>query len=97
MNSLDVIIWSLVSFGITITVTQSYIFEKVRNAIQKVSAFLGKLIHCPMCFSFWVGMLLTVLWKPLTNCILLDGFFSVGINLLLYSIVWKLAFSDDNF
>jgi len=97
MSSLDIIVWSLVSFGITITVTQSYIFAKIRSALEKKSAFLGKLIHCPMCFSFWVGLLLTLLWQPITDYILLDGFYSVGINVLLYSLVWKLAYSDDNF
>jgi len=44
--------------GITIIVTQSSIFEDARNAFSSIGDFFDELIHCPMCFGFWVGLIL---------------------------------------
>jgi hypothetical protein len=55
---LDFTIFLLATIGLTMIITQSYIFKPIRENIQKISPFLGKLLHCPMCFGFWSGILI---------------------------------------
>ena len=42
--------------GFTITFMLGEIFEKPRDIISNFSGFLEKLIYCPMCLGFWVGL-----------------------------------------
>lgn len=42
--------------GITIIITSSVIFEDIRERISNSSQVFGKLINCPMCTGFWVGL-----------------------------------------
>lgn len=46
------------SVGITIILTQSSIFESLRNKVSKGSELLEELVNCPMCVGFWVGFVL---------------------------------------
>lgn len=45
------------SVGFTITFMLGEIFEKPRDIISNFSSFLEKLIYCPMCLGFWVGVI----------------------------------------
>ena len=47
------------SYSISNIITQSKIFEGVRNFIGSVSSFFGDMFHCMMCIGFWVGMFLS--------------------------------------
>jgi hypothetical protein len=49
----------LTSYGIVYLVAESNLFEKPRAWIAKKSHFLGELIYCPICTSFWVGLIYT--------------------------------------
>jgi hypothetical protein len=49
------IAWMLVAYGITILVTGSKLFEPVRRRFEPYP-YIHKLISCPMCFGFWVGL-----------------------------------------
>ena len=46
--------------GFTIIVTQSSLFESLRNYISSKSSFLGELINCPLCFGFWAGVIMSM-------------------------------------
>ena len=46
----------IVSIGTTIIITQSFLFEEIRNRISSNSNFFGELINCPMCLGLWVGL-----------------------------------------
>lgn len=53
--------WFLVVDGITLIVTQSKLTSPLRDALDARSEFFGFLLSCPMCFGFWVGVLLALL------------------------------------
>jgi hypothetical protein len=46
----------LACVGATFIINFSYIFMKVRERIAKKSATIGKLVKCPMCTGFWIGL-----------------------------------------
>tara|TARA_R100000152_G_C6770097_1_gene196157 strand:+ start:1203 stop:1499 length:297 start_codon:yes stop_codon:yes gene_type:complete len=77
--------WVLVCFSLTLIVTDGTIFEKWRTAIRNRSDFLGKLFSCPLCFGFWVGVLLGYTYLSPTNCLLLDGALGSGTSWMLYN------------
>lgn len=96
MQDLDqLIIWILVAYGITNIVVVSKIFKHIRDWIGSKSQFFGGMLSCMMCFGFWTGMLLgLVYWSP-TNLmiynnsyraltLLLDGFLASGSIWLIY-------------
>jgi len=81
-----IIIYIIINIGLTIIVTKSKIFKKIREYLCKISPnFFGYLFSCPMCFGFWAGVLTslvifspTLLLNPLLNPFLasiFDGFF----------------------
>lgn len=47
--------------GISIIITQSTIFESLRNAVERRSPFFGEGLNCPMCTGFWAGIFLSFL------------------------------------
>ena len=57
MDIVDLITYTLGCAGITVILVSSDIVEPVRDFISSRSSFLGKLINCPMCLGFWVGMI----------------------------------------
>jgi hypothetical protein len=92
---MELLIWTLVSFGITFSVTHGKIFANMRKNAAEESQKLGELLHCPMCLGFWVGMLLSVAWKSITGNFILDGFLSLSTCWLLFTVSWALALHDD--
>lgn len=87
--------WILVAYGITNIVVTSKIFKPFREWVIPRSIFFGGMLQCMMCFSFWVGLLLSeTLWSP-TNLmqiqssfrftsLLYDGFLASGSTWLIY-------------
>ena len=43
------------SVGLTIILTESFLFESVREYISKKSDKIGYLVRCPMCMGVWTG------------------------------------------
>ena len=72
--------WALIVFGITLVVTGSSLFRPVREAMRP--ALLKKLIMCPMCFGWHVGLWLELIMRlgpapahwPLAVAALADAF-----------------------
>jgi len=52
---MDLLLFSLVTLGFTLIVTQSSLFRPFREAAQSVHEKVGDLISCPMCLGFWAG------------------------------------------
>lgn len=84
---MELLIAILVAFGITNIVTQSSIFYPMREWLGKnindpdfgkLSKFFYKLVNCPMCFGFWVGILVGAVVGPFP-------FWNVIFNGALYS------------
>ena len=58
---LDLLIFILSTIGLTLIVTQSYLFKPIRTLANKIHASLGKLLNCTMCFGFYAGMFIKIL------------------------------------
>jgi hypothetical protein len=63
MNYLSNEMLILGQVGITIIITSSLIFDRVRQAIASKSKGLGELVNCPMCMGFWVGFAFAIYAK----------------------------------
>jgi len=63
---LNLILITLIAYGITNILVFGSIFESSRTYLTNNSTFLGKLVSCMMCTSFWVGVLLSVTVKSIT-------------------------------
>ena len=100
----NLIIWILISFGMSNIVVYSTLFIKLREYVTERSNFFGQLINCIMCFSFWSGVILSLVYSPSnalffansTSILLvplklfLDGLLSSGSVYFINSIVEKL-------
>lgn len=54
----------LLSYGITNIAVYSSIFSGWRNFWDRVNpSFFGKLFSCPLCFSTWVGFILSFVFS----------------------------------
>lgn len=71
--------------GITIIITSGSILDGFRAWVAQRSAFLGKLIDCPMCSGFWVGLLYGF-WLETVSAILFAGLISLS-SWAIYTII----------
>jgi len=53
---LHIFILLFATLGATFIVNFSYIFKPIRERVAKKSKALGKLLRCPQCMGFWVGL-----------------------------------------
>jgi hypothetical protein len=102
---IQIFLWSIVSYGITTIVVYGSIFNGFRNTLKllgeksKVINFFSTLIHCPLCFSTWVGFFLSISLFSVTDVFLnlseetnfmyvfFDGMYSAGIVWIINTIV----------
>jgi len=54
---MELLFFILSCLGATFIINISYIFKPIREKATKLSPKLGKLLKCPMCMGFWVGLL----------------------------------------
>ena len=96
---IKLLLFSIISFGITTIVTQSKIFGWLREWAENVTPYWSSLVRCPLCFGFHCGWFLSlVLFSPTATFIggsflvttFLDACFSAGIVILLDHLRYKL-------
>ena len=52
---------------------------------NKIATFFSKLIHCPMCLGFWLGIIFSIIWKsPAGGNYLIDGFVGSASSWIIY-------------
>jgi hypothetical protein len=74
----------LLSYGITNIVIFGSIFEWLRNFMNSISpTILGKLFSCPMCFSTWIGFILSYIFGLLN---LYTPFLNYGVGIVFLRI-----------
>lgn len=49
----------LTTYGIAYLLTESILLEKPRSWIANKHWILGELFYCPICISYWIGLILT--------------------------------------
>lgn len=71
----------LTTYGIAYLLTESFLLEKPRNYIAKKGGrYIGNMVYCSICISFWVGLILT------GN--ILEAFAIMG-TIALINKIWK--------
>jgi len=80
---LEFITWAFAVFGITTITTQSYILHPMREQVKEVSPWLGILLSCPLCFSFWGSLIISVLINSPSGNLFVDG--CVGSGLIWFT------------
>jgi hypothetical protein len=70
---MDYIIFLFLGWGITSTVVNGSIFDKLRNYFIVKFPFYSKLLYCVRCLGFWVG---AFIFTPLVQLEILDPIFS---------------------
>jgi hypothetical protein len=84
---MQLIIFILASYGLTLVVCYGKIFDRIRPSY--------KFFHCPMCMGFWCGLVVYILgrWSELLNfdwsvsTALLLGWLSSGTSYALAMLV----------
>lgn len=59
IHGIDMIYNLLVTYGIAYLLSESVLLEKPRNYLAHKNRLLGDLLYCPICLSFWIGLILT--------------------------------------
>lgn len=76
----------LLTWGVTLVVTQSDLLAPVRRYGEGLHPKLGTLLSCPMCASWWVGLAASIAgmgpmratWLPLGLVLIGDAFCASG-------------------
>ena len=87
VNIIDIV----ASIGLTVIVTQSFLFDPVRQFLLKKNKYLGKLFHCPMCFGFW-SIFIVLFFKsfiPIINYGFITSLFCYIVYLLIKPLMDK--------
>lgn len=83
---MEVFLFFILSYGITNIVIFSSLFNPLRNFLYKLNPnFLGELFSCPLCFSTWVGFLLSTIFH-LLGYTQFSPFGHYGIDIMLLAI-----------
>jgi hypothetical protein len=85
------ILLSFVTASISFTVTESFLFFKLREYLKTKSYYLGKLFSCGYCFSHWISLLLVLIYSFRilnSNILILDYFFTALCISWLASFQW---------
>jgi hypothetical protein len=73
------LVWALTVIGVSVIVTQSPLFLTPRTKIATFNRYLGTLLFCPLCFSFWAALGVSLLMESLTGNLFLDGCLGSGL------------------
>lgn len=80
----DIILFGLVTFGITNIIVNGSILYPLRKFIWDKSKFFGALFSCAVCTGFWVGILVSALTTiGVNDSVILDGFLSSAVCAVL--------------
>lgn len=98
---LELLIFILSTIGLTLIVTQSYLFKPIRNIASKMHPSLGKLLSCTMCFGFYSGIFIKTLLLSYNketislSIILIFGFIGSFVCYLTYLLIKELMNKYD--
>lgn len=89
-------------YGLTTILVQSKIFKPLRESFKDTVPFIYTLLNCMMCTGFWVGVLMTIVFRfsisyslfsnnttnvfELLMYVLFDGAFISGLMWLMFLV-----------
>ena len=82
---------SFVAACISFTISETQLFEPLRNWLKTKSSFLGKLFKCGYCLGHWVAFLLVAVYRPrlfISFFFLIDYFFTAFVIAWLSVFQW---------
>ncbi len=79
---------SLVTACLAFTVSETALFEPLREWIKKRSFWLGKLLACGYCLGCWIAIGLVAVYQPR----LFEGWWLLDYLLTAFVIAWLAAF-----
>ena len=88
---MNFLFWVLIAFGITEIITLSKIFKSTRERAKQKYPFLGDMLACSMCTSFWVGAFLSLVYFSPTNNIFFDACLATACVWLLHCYTFYTA------
>lgn len=88
--NMTLILFILAVFGASFIVTQSFLFERIRNLFNKYR-YIQYLLSCISCFSFWMGVLIGIFLCPVNTIyiilnLFLCGCIGSGASTIIYNI-----------
>ena len=60
----EIILLSFINASISFTVSESKIFQPLRDWCNKKSIFIGSILTCGYCLGFWVAFALVAIYRP---------------------------------
>lgn len=90
-----VIFVAIAIFGISNICVQGSILNSFREWLKNKSIFLFNLIKCPMCLSFWFGLLIGSFYGPFEWYNPLNGFFYSATSWILWCLCQYLGNGYD--
>ena len=86
------IFFILVCYGISNIIVFGSLFDGMRKYFDKINPdFLGGLVGCMMCTSFWVGFMVSMLYSPTVDII---GLSDTSISLLFITVFLDACFAS---
>ena len=89
---MGLVIFILICYGLTNAITKEYVFLWLRKFINKwfTYSILNKIITCPTCCAFWVGMIISLISPILSlNFIFCGLISSSSVNIIEKIIQYK--------
>ena len=95
----ELIVVIIAAYGITNIVTQGTIFDPIKEMLRGcrvIGEKLFYLLNCPMCFGFWVGLFLGLLFGPFEWWnIIMNGAFYSATTWLIHCLAAFLGMGQD--
>lgn len=83
---MEILVFILLSYGISNIVVHGSIFNGFRGFLDKVNpGFFGSLFKCMMCFPTWVGFVLSITFQKLGYGFM-SPLSSLGVDNLYFSV-----------
>lgn len=95
---LEFIIFITSTVGLTLIITTSYLFKKIREYVKSKNQFFGKMIYCSQCMGFWTGILIKLIQLNFINIeidIILFGFTGSLLSYIIYLLIIPLIKKYD--
>lgn len=90
---MELLLATVINFGIAFIVTESHIFEWLRNLVKPINK-LSQLLNCPLCFGFWSGIFLSLtFYNPTYELFEVNLYFSYFLSACWFSATSYILFA----